>query len=251
MTPLMHPQPEQPNEHPVDRYIFVFSLPRSGSKWMSKVLGEDERVDARHEPHPNPMETRLSEDVIQNGSYHSAFWYDEKVNRVEGSIEEDKSIWGEASHKLLPHADYVQQIDHVDSIHVVRRPEDFVRSVCERWLRDDMTLEWYETLFGEDERIGKVERASKYWARINGFLNDVGNLVRLEELSRSWKYFEANIVEPIGLDIDKEEWENWSKNPVHSIDHKMIRPYGEWPDQERETLSQIVEPLRNNLGYGD
>ena len=229
------------------RIFFILALGRSGTNFLSSLLGGDTRGVVHHEPYPLDWHMHVLRhsgrfDQTLDGLMEARF---EKMLPEEGSVE----FYGEVNSFLRYEANWLRKRFDPTLVHLVRDGRDFVRSAYIRPvytpLEDDGPIlpkdgsEWAERW----PKSSRFQKLCWYWTHSNQVLADsCENLARFEDLLRDYDEFDRRILGPTGVRVSREAWEREIARPKNtSRQYRMKQTVRKWLTGAKPEIS--FEPL--------
>jgi Sulfotransferase domain len=255
------------------KYVFVAALPKSGTTLVAGLLARIDNLSGQHEYIGREPE-RLRGPFLQL-SWHVGRPYAVPYLRrfkhfVEDEFEDEYfSDVGAALQRSVPYLEEV--FDPVAIFHLVRDPRDVVRSLYTHRSEDSdrdrpllpMTEPEVERWLDGD----KFTHICMQWTETTKLLASQGTpLVRLEQLVSDYDYVRERMLEPAGLELSRESWQEHVGEPVNAMPSRMYRfaraklkgrgyvpyrlpPYEEWPEERRREFLDICGETMASVGY--
>jgi hypothetical protein len=247
------------------KYIFITGMGRSGTSFISMLLSKIPNVYVGHE-NTGSREFRLLSWYMNNTEYATEY-----LERVKLKIESNiNSQWYIDSDSYLQNAtDELQKVFQPQGIfHLVRHPKDVVRSIYS-WRNEN-----------EIHLIPKEKKEIQRWIQGDRFeqicwnwKNTVEQLleknipvIKLEELTNDYNYFNQKLLIPFGFNLEKNQWEQIKKVKVNKsrstifryfyakIKGKFYQPvslpeYFQWSENHKKIFKEYCFPAMQQLGY--
>lgn len=251
---LMHPIYYQGPQ----RYYFIMSTARSGSKWFSEVADAGTSAIGRHEftlNHHYVGDELVAEKRTAQG-FRSLVHQPAEIRRLIADartwIEEQVvGDWAEANVYVVHCLSQMKlYFPEATWIHLHRHPYDVVRSLLERG--------WYET--PEDEQhpvidvegwdaLTQLEKVCHYVRRVNERLLREGiPRVKLEEVSADQEALSRKLTELEIASFPRLLSPVWSDRSNASRT-RNISTVENWSRDARKTVQKICGPVASALGY--
>lgn len=231
----------------VGRRIFlILGTGRIGTTWLAGLLDAAPGARVMHEPVPTEQfahaEALMHPDRAE--PYLREFRLREMALRVAAS---DPPIYGEVNSALRRHAEAFRRLlPGVRILHLVRDARSFVPSVMarSRFTRADI-------IHGEDRpptaeiaaRWRTMDRFSKVcwmWTQENAYLRlHSDGLVRFEDITTDYALFKAQVLEPLGIEVDYSLWGEHARRPTNATRGPRYAPFAEWPSTQVENLWRL------------
>jgi hypothetical protein len=207
--------------------FFVLALGRSGTAFLAALLGRDRKAVVHHEPyrldHHLPFLRRAGVfDTVVDGLLEQRF------TTLHRGI--DPSVYGEVNSYLRYEVDWLRRRFDPALVHLVRDGRDFVRSAYIRDVYSPTESEPpivpkngdpYATRWTDMTRF---ERLCWYWMRTNEELAEkIPAPVRLEDVVRSYPYFEERVLGPTGVQVPRAIWESERDKPRNTSREYQMR----------------------------
>jgi hypothetical protein len=247
------------------KYIFITGLGRSGTSFISALLSKINGVQAGHEGTANREFWLLS--WYLKGTDYTTEYLLRKKNKIEATIH---SQWYIDSNSYLQNAtDELQKVFQPEAIfHLVRNPEEVVRSIYTRRNEFDIHLVPKETKDIQRWMDGnRFEQVCWNWRNtVENLLDKEIPLIKLEELTGDYNYFTEKILKPFGFILEKNQWEEiknkkvnktrsalfrytYSKIKGKQYQHDALDDFKSWPDEYKKIFSEYCFPAMKRLGY--
>lgn len=239
------------------KIFFVLALGRSGTVFLSDLLGKAKDTYVFHEPviedfsahlfaHYNP---KSGEQYIKN------FRKKEIYVRMQGI---PTGIYGEVNGTLRCHADALKkQLPSATLLHLVRDGRDVVRS---HMSRRTMTLgnPFNMLLHPEDidpwkphwHRMDRFARICWYWQEENRRARiSIGTTIQFEKIISSYDYFHDEVLVPCGIHIEKSVWESTVNKPRNTTSEFTMPKWDQWTPEQQATFREICGEEMEKNGY--
>jgi hypothetical protein len=239
------------------RFFFLLALGRSGTAFMADMLDKVPGTHIFHEPvledfvaharaHYNP---RAAERYIRG--FRTKEIYLRMRNTVPG-------LYGEANSTLRCHANAIRNAFPTAAIlHLVRDGRDVVRSQISRKVMtfaDPLSLSihpmdsdpWRERWQGMD----RFSRLCWYWQEENRRLREsTGKTVQFEKLVSSYEYIRDEILDPIGIPLEKALWEKALASPRNITTNFRMPKWENWSLKQKASFTEICGEEMRQCGY--
>ena len=250
--------------------VFFLNTGRSGSKFLTHLMGQCAKIDGYHEAFPNLMHLPNFCLSCQDNDILRAIVISSRHELVLKSMLEDK-LFVETNHALTFLAHQIASVFRRSKfVHIIRHPGDFVVSAIKKgWHKNDSIWEEGRIKMEDGDSWRKLSHISKLgwtWNRTHEFIENFKShlsadrviTLRLEDLikepqiaSQLLKFIcdeELNVTEEI-LNKKINKGGRRPKDPptMFKIDH--FPPYTEWGDKDRADLTQQVLPLAKKYSY--
>ena len=252
--------------------FFVLALGRSGTKFLASLLTQVEGATVHHEPWPydhHLMRLRHAGgfDKVVDGLLRQRF-----DAMLAG---ERPAIYGEVNSYLRYEADWLQRQLDAQVIHLVRDGRAFVRSAYIREVFTDFEEDGpilprdndpFASAWAERSRF---ERLCWYWDHTNRMLADrVARRVKMEDLLQDYEVLRQQVLEPVGLQLDRTVWEQevgrpkntssqfrWKQVAKRALGRRVPPPidplphWTEWTVEQQTQFVRICGETMQRLGY--
>jgi hypothetical protein len=246
-------------------YVFITGMGRSGTKFLTNVLGHIEGVHSVHE-HIGNREFWLLSWYLPPNEYTIPF-LERKKKEVERNFKPGVFIDTNGYvQNAVPELRTVFQPRKV--FHFVRDPREVVRSIYTRRNEKDIhlipktkaeILEWFES--------DKFTQICWNWANTTEQLLKLDTeLIHFEKIKSDFEYFESKILKPIGLEMTKSKWQEivaikvnkthaaWYRWMYAKLRNKVyikdeLPKYPDWTAEQKQKLVDICGPAMVKCGY--
>ncbi|MEO5571590.1 MAG: sulfotransferase domain-containing protein [Bacteroidia bacterium] len=246
-------------------YIFITGLGRSGTSFISALLSKIRDVHVGHED-TGSREFWLLSWYLQDTSYATEYLL-RKKKKIEADIH---SGWYIDSDSYLQNAtDDLQKVFKPKAVfHLARNPKEVVRSIYTRRNENDIHL-----LPKEKKDIQRWMDGNRFEQVCWNWRNAVENLldknvpvIKLEELTEDYNYFNEKLLKPFGFTLEKNKWEEIKNKKVNKTRSALFRytyakvkgkhyqpdvlpDFPEWPDEYKKIFTEYCFPAMKRLGY--
>ncbi|MEP7168428.1 MAG: hypothetical protein ABI855_03590 [Bacteroidota bacterium] len=238
---------------------------RSGTSFISALLSKINGVHVGHES-TGSREFWLLSWYLKDTVY-TAEYLQRKKNIIESEI---KSEWYIDSDSYLQNAtDELQKVFQPAAIfHLVRHPKEVVRSIYTRRNENDIHLIPKETIDIQSWMNGnRFEQVCWNWRNaVENLLDKNIPLIKLEDLTGDYNYFNEKLLKPFGFALEKNQWEEIKDKKVNKTKSKMFRyayakvkgkhyqpdvlpDYPEWSVEHKKIFTEYCFPAMQRLGY--
>jgi hypothetical protein len=247
------------------KYIFITGLGRSGTSFITSLLSKIKGVYVGHE-NTGSREFRLLSWYLKDSVYAKEYLKRVKL-KIESSIN---SEWYIDSDSYLQNAtDELQQVFQPEAIfHLVRDPKDVIRSIY-LW-RNENEIHLVPKKDDEIQRWIQGDRFEQIcwnWKNtVENLLNKNVPVIKLEELTGDYNYFNEKLLKPFSFDLKKPEWEQIKNVKVNrgrslvfryfyaKLKGKYYQPnalpeYSRWPENHKKIFAEYCSPAMKQLGY--
>ncbi len=243
---------------------FVLSTGRTGTMALTATLGASPSIDAQHEPEPRLIAASY---LAWTGAEDATFWEEAVAvarDRLVFAAHKRGKLYFEASNRMTFLAPALAAVyPRSRFLHVVRKPEDFVRSAVKRGYY--LGHPWDHARPRPKDEPGwddwsAERRAAWLWETTNRFGLELRetlgpgrvDVVRAEDLfagdvDRVRRVFDFLDVAPIPDRTIARSLER----PLNAQKGEM--PWGrppQWTDEDKADALDPLQPLADALGYG-
>lgn len=253
------------SENTINKFInekqifFIVSTGRTATHWLSHLLNLDEKAIVVHEP--VPVETWAHKDAVKNRINAERYILDFRKKELYlrlHSLRRKFNTYGEVNGILRRHIEPIEKcIPNVKLIHLVRNGKDVVRSVISRQTYsgkhpvyynfsppkvDDWSSNW--------EKLSEFEKTCWLWQWENKYMREHINLrAYFEEIITSYASFKKQILNPIGLSISKEIWQQSINKSTNSTQTYKMNLWEDWDSSDKEIFADICADEMQRYGY--
>lgn len=237
--------------------FFVLAIGRSGTKFLAELLNKAPGAYVVHEPVRDDFQAHQrafhSEEEARN--YIHRFRKKEIYLRARNA---DIHTYGEVNGILRRHCLVLKEaFPNAKFIHLIRDGRDVVRSMMSR---NTMKAEDPNTKFIYPKRrnpwtnkwpeMTRFEKLCWYWAVENRYLRkQIEKAVQLEKLVSSYDYFNAELLEPLGLKIPQRIWEKTASTPKNVTDEHVIPHWSNWDYEIMQKFNALCDEEMIRNGY--
>jgi hypothetical protein len=224
------------------RVFFIFSIGRSGSKFIAELLNKDKRGVVLH--HPDPFDKHLIA-LSYSGEFSNVCnsFLEQRFNKLMKKYH-DRLFYGEYNPYLRFSTDWLKKKFDPPMMHIVRDGRDFVRSVYIRYLftpkeismpllpknQEIISRNWFE--------LDRFEQLCWYWKYTNDYLHDkINNYVKLEDLLTDYNHFRNKLTNPLEIEIPFNVWKRFVTRPINTSKGYMLK----------RTVKRLFFPWRKNI----
>jgi hypothetical protein len=229
------------------RNVFlILGTGRIGTTWLAGLLDAVPGARVMHEP--VPVEQVAHAEALMHPDraepYLRNFRLREMALRVAAT---DPTIYGEVNSALRRHAEAFRRLaPAIRILHMVRDARSYVPSVMARSRFTQADL-----IHGEDRpptaeiapQWRTMDRFSKVcwmWTQENAYLRRHSDgLLRFEDVTADYGLFTAQVLKPLGIEIDRSLWEEHVRRPLNVTRGPRYAPFAEWPRAQVETFWQL------------
>jgi len=246
-------------------YVFFTGMGRSGTKFLTSLLGQIPKVHSVHE-HIGSREFWLLSWYLPGTDYAIPYF-----ERAKKQIEKEfgDGIFIDINGYLQNSVPELKEVfKPVKVFHFVRNPKAVVRSYFTR--RNDADIHLIPKTRQEIENWmdnDKFYQVCWNWASTtNSLLDQNTDLIIFEKVTTDYDYFKSQILQPLGLILSKEVWEKGVSTKVNKTQSKTYRwlyakikgkpfvdeilpAYNEWPDSYKKLFNEICGPAMKRCGY--
>jgi len=244
--------------------FFILGMGRSGTKFLSELLGTDKTALVFHEPITEDFESTVAahksnsnaEEYIK--SYRKKRMYLLAIDHLRSSPYKIIRIYGEINSALRFHAGALQKFfPNAKILHLVRDGREVVRSIMARKHYTKTGVGHHslapredDFFFCEWDRLTRFEKVCWLWADANKRLREnVRRYVQFEKLISDYSYFHENIESYIEIDIGEEQWSKAVKKPENVTKAHVFPHWTEWDTSLMKSFNNICGGQMVELGY--
>jgi len=167
-------------------------------------------------------------------------------------------IYGETNSNLRCHANAIQKaFPGAPILHLVRDGREIVRSHMSRrtmTIRNPFSMNIHPMESDPwKSKWAKMDRFSRicwYWQEENSRLRkNIGKTVQFEKILSSYEYFQAEILEPCHLNIEKKAWETAIASPRNTTSSFQIAKWDDWSQEQKQIFKEICGNEMEQCGY--
>lgn len=246
-------------------YVFVTGMGRSGTKFLTNLLGTLDNVHAVHE-------------YIGNREFWLLSWYLPIDVYAKPFLErQKKQIEGRYSSGIFIDVNgYLQNaVPEINTtfqpkkiFHFVRDPRDVIRSLYTR--RNDSDIHLIPKNLPDIEKWldgDKFTQICWNWANTTEqLLKENTELLKFEKIKSDFEYFSEKILVPLNLDLPKSAWEEavakkinrtrpmWYRWVYSKVKNKPVMKdelpnYTEWTEYQKKQFIEICGSTMKKCGY--
>ncbi len=260
----------------LDQYspIFVLSAGRSGSKFIHNIFSHCSDIQSYHEAFPTLQ--YYSNFAFQNQNQPSVLNKMFEASRMELILNtyNDGKIFAESNQCLVFFSNAIlSAFKNAKFIHLIRHPGDFVRSaIMKGWHKNDSIWEAGRIRHKDSEtwqKFNQIEKLAWVWSETNKYISTFLNAcllghslsVKLEELIHNQHVF-TDIISFAGsrTTFDQNEIIELQKKRVNALEIHQSEPpnmhklsfypkFNDWPEKDKQSVRNFVEPLASQYGY--
>jgi len=228
------------------RVFLILGTGRIGTTWLAGLLDAAPGAQVMHEP--VPTEQFAHAEALMRPSRAEPYLRDFRLREMALRVAAgNPAVYGEVNSALRRHAEAFRRLlPGVRILHLVRDARAFVPSVMARprFTRADI-------IHGEDRpptaeiapQWRTMDRFSKVcwmWTQENAYLRGHSDgLVRFEDITTDYALFRAQVLEPLGIEVDRALWEAHARRPTNATRGPRYPPFAEWPDTQVESFWRL------------
>lgn len=237
--------------------FFIFSMGRSGTKFIANLLNKAPNTLIVHEP--TRSDFRAYQEAFN--SEKKAFKYIHNFRKEEIYLRARKkeiSTYGEVNSTLRRHSKVLKQVfPNAIFFHLIRDGRDVVRSMMSRQTMTNMdrNTKKISPLNGDPwkskwSQMTRFERICWYWAIENQYLNEnIKNTIKFEMLISNYDYFKKKLLNPLNLAISKEIWMKEIEIPKNITIKYKISHWKDWDKEQIDKFKLICGEIMKINGY--
>ncbi len=247
------------------KYIFITGLGRSGTSFISALLRKIKGVHVGHE-NTGSREFWLLSWYLKDSDYITEYLL-RKKKKLESEVN---SGWYIDSDSYLQNAtDELKKVFQPEEIfHLVRHPEEVIRSIYTRRNENDIHLVPKKTVDIQRWMDGtRFEQVCWNWRNaVENLLDKNIPVIKLEELTENYNYFCERLLNPFGFTLEKNKWEEIKNKKVNKTRSALFRytyakvkgkhyqpdvlpEYANWTEEQKKIFSEYCFPAMKQLGY--
>ncbi len=236
--------------------FFGLGMGRSGTSFLSRLLGSAADAHVVHEPVPEDFDAYQR--AFRDGREAVRYLRFRKREIYLRARRSDAHAYGEVNSVLRRHAVALKHaFPDAFLFHLVRDGRDVVRSMYSRGTMSatDATTrairppksDRYE---GSWENMKRFERCCWYWQAENAYLRaNAGPLVRLEEVLSDYGILRDSLLAPLKLKISEDLWKQAVETPENATRRLALPHWSEWEARRRESFVKICGEEMRCCGY--
>ncbi|WP_111682131.1 sulfotransferase domain-containing protein [Winogradskyella tangerina] len=246
-------------------YAFVTGVGRSGTTFLSHLLSNCKGATIHHEYERTREFQLLSWYLGKTYSIPYLKVLKEDIESKNSSASKFVEVNGGYRHCINELCE-VFQTEKV--FHLVRNPKDVVRSLYTR--RDERNVHFIPKTETEIEWWLKADKFSRIcwnWKTDTELLINEGlDILLFEKIISDYDYFKTNLLDKIGLTMDKGSWQNEVQVKKNKTKSKLYRflyakykgkgfvedrlpKYEDWSDDYKHKFNEICGDTMLKLGY--
>jgi hypothetical protein len=240
---------------------FVLSTGRCGTKWLTELLRQDQRVRVNHNDYPE----LLRESRMAYEGYHANPQLFQAVLRAarDGYLldaHRRNQRYVETNHRITFFAYAIHRVYPKSRfIHLYRHPGDFVRSAIRRHWYSGTYYDVCRPRMKEDEAwaaMTDIEKLSWLWNATNEYIEEF-----LAAINSSDHYLQvrcedvfsdveigAKIAQFVGAQLSQRSIETMQKRRINQQRTGVMRPYNQWNEEEKQQLRRFASAA-GRYGY--
>lgn len=237
--------------------FFILGMGRSGTNFLADMLSRCPGSLVYHEPFVEDFNAFVEAHSSEERALK--YFQDFRLGKIE-EVVRARGIqhYGEVNSALRFHAKALKAVlPNAKLLHLVRDGRDVVRSVMERkhytagaTSHHDLKPLPSDPLYEDWDHLSRFEKVCWLWADANRRLaEDVPHRIAFEKLVSSYDYFRENLLEQIGLEMDKAAWNKAAKAPTN-VTKKFSYPHWKtWDVAQRAAFDAICGEQMARYGY--
>jgi len=237
--------------------FLITSTGRTATKWLAALLHTADGACVVHEPVPNEQYFHVQAICAPEtaAAYLTEFRLREMALRI---CEQDPAVYGEVNSALRFHIKALKElVPEFRLIHLVRDGRDVVRSVLTR-RNGSRRLKQYNQLKPPiiDEHTARWDKLTEFekvcwgWQCENRLMREHMPLhARFEDIVSSYELFAQQILEPLGLNIEKRVWESAVQRPANETKRYAVESWNDWPREQKDRFIRMCGKEMKKYGY--
>lgn len=239
------------------KFFFVLAIGRSGTASLAGLLNKAIGAAVAHEP--VTLDYRAHQTAF--ASPQAALEYMDRFRKKEIYLRmrhKKISSYGEVNSLLRRHAQALPQtFPRVVIIHLIRDGRDVVRSMMNRntFTQSDRHTRHIMPLNNDPWKnqwhtMDRFARLCWYWQVENAYLRqNVERRVNFEQLISDYHYFDQNLLQPLGLELEESVWAAHMNTPQNISKSYLMPKWTEWSIEQQKTFMDICGEEMKLNGY--
>lgn len=242
---------------PGNRIFLGTGMGRSGTRFLSKLLNRAPSARVVHEP--------VDEDIAafrhgycspqRRRRYVQSFRIPETNLRLGG---DPPIVYGEVNSHLRRHVGAIRELcPSIQIFQLVRDGRDVVRSMYSRktMTSGDRTTYRVRPCRGDPFRdqwdaLSRFEKLCWYWSSANAFVRPRSDwTVRLEDVVTDYEWLDANLLDPLGLKLERSVWRNEIAIQRNVTDSHVLPLPENWEARRKQRFWEICGEEMRKYGY--
>ncbi|MFW5681242.1 MAG: sulfotransferase [Pseudomonadota bacterium] len=254
---LTHPGRGRADWVPADNVFFVVGHGRSGTQFLADLLDRAANATVAHEPCVADIYAAQRGRV--EPAFADAYVRDYRRHRIQAwAAAARPRRYGEVNSRLRHFIEPLRRsFPEAPILRLVRDGRDVVRSMLarDRWMIDVLVarasqLHIDDPFVEELAEMDDFARACWYWRYDTLRLAaKIPTFVRFEEFVRDPDYVMANIVVPLGLDLEPAVVQREIKAPKNSTQQHVVGGWNDWATTQRATFWRLCGDVMEQHGY--
>jgi hypothetical protein len=240
------------------RFFFGFAVLRSGTTFLARFLNQVAENDIiQHEPNINDYyyQALAIQSETDAADYIEKYRLWEIYYRLQGY---SFGTYGEINPHLRRHsAALVRSLPEAKTFHLVRDGKGVLRSLMSREIfafNDPMGKlirpAAHDPYHSRWKSMTRFEKLCWLWQEDNRFLREtIGHTVQFEKLLSSYDYFCSELLEHIGLTVEREDWAAHTAQVNNQTPVYRMPSYESWESADREAFERICGDEMVANGY--
>ncbi|MFW5891250.1 MAG: sulfotransferase [bacterium] len=253
------------NIHNKAKPVFVLSTGRVGTKFLTKVISNSEKINSYHEPTPELI--YYARYAYENQSLNEELKRIIDAARLEYILYStiNNKLYFESNNRITFFANQLEQLyPKAKFIHIVRHPGAFVRSgIRRKWYSNNQVWDMGRIVpFSQDikwEEMSLISKISWLWNETNKFVETFKNEIpayKILTIKSEDLFDNHNTINKIFRFIDvknpysRKEIKNLLNRPVNAQKINEFPKYKNWSKQQKEELrkySNLAKKYNYNI----
>ncbi|GBE06030.1 hypothetical protein BMS3Abin10_01672 [bacterium BMS3Abin10] len=239
--------------------FFIVSTGRTGTRWLAGLLNLSKDALVEHEP--VPIETwahkEAARDLNTAVQYVKEFRRKEIYLRVSGRRLLIKT-YGEVNGILRRHIEPIlKYIPGVVLLHLVRDGRDVIRSLISRGTYSGNHSVYYDfqphivdEYSDRWNKLSEFEKTCWLWQWENKYMRQhIDQRARFEDIISSYALFRKQILEPLGIELEKAVWQASVQRPKNVTKEYAIGSWDDWTVEQQKQFIRICSKEMQEYGY--
>ena len=255
------------------KFFFIFSIGRTGTKFLANLLNTVDKAIVHHEPYP------YDKQILFYG-YSSEFKNIRNTlltERFKKLLQQNNqiNIYGEVNPYLRYESEWLRKNLGADIFVLSRDGKEYIRSAYSRNLLTPEDLQ--QTIVPKDNdlysrkwhQMSRFERICWYYKTTYEYLTEIPNttILKFDKLVDDYDYLKNNLLIPLKIEIPYEVWNAKRIRPLNStkrfkikktvkkilIKNKKTKTHSEqiqnWTREMEFQFNAICGDIQKKLGY--
>jgi hypothetical protein len=240
------------------KFFFMLGFGRSGTAFMANFLNQAKGAYVVHEPVLEDFYAHARAHYSQNSAENYLLGFRLKEMYVRTSHISPPQIYGEVNGTLRCHVNAIAKIIPNAKLLPLGREGGVV--VGPHIPRRTLTLKnpfsmSMHPIDGDPwkDRWADLDRFARlcwFWQEENRRLRTaIGTTVQFEKILKNYDYFADNVLQPLGLEISKKEWETEVATPRNTSSGFGMPKWDQWSPEQQKTFRDVCGEEMAKCGY--